>query len=62
MTHSDVPQNEQLAIGISPGLIRLSVGIEHPDDLMADLAFALKQVEALETSEVSPVGQADKER
>jgi methionine-gamma-lyase len=51
MTHSDVPPEEQAAIGISPGLIRLSVGIEHPDDLIADIAYALEQVEALETSE-----------
>ena len=48
MTHSDVPPDEQAAIGISPGLIRLSVGIEHPDDLIGDLAYALEQVEALE--------------
>ena len=50
MTHSDVPPEEQVAIGISPGLIRLSVGIEHPDDLIADLAFALEEVEALAAS------------
>jgi methionine-gamma-lyase len=51
MTHSDVPPEEQVKIGISPGLIRLSVGIEHPGDLIADLAFALEQVEALEAEE-----------
>lgn len=45
MTHSDVPPEEQAAIGITPGLIRLSVGIEHPDDLIADLAAALDRLE-----------------
>lgn len=32
---------EREAIGVTEGLIRLSVGIEHPDDLIADLAQAL---------------------
>jgi methionine-gamma-lyase len=45
MTHSDVPVEEQQAIGITPRLIRLSVGIEHPDDLIADLSYALDQVD-----------------
>ena len=46
MTHADVPPDEQLAIGITPSLVRLSVGIEHPDDLIADLEQALAQVSA----------------
>jgi methionine-gamma-lyase len=46
MTHADVPKEEQLGLGITPGLVRLSVGVEHPEDLIADLAFALSQVEA----------------
>jgi methionine-gamma-lyase len=50
MTHSDVPPAEQLANGISPGLIRLAVGIEHPEDIIADLSYALQQVETLETN------------
>jgi methionine-gamma-lyase len=45
MTHADVPPEEQLAIGITPALIRLSVGIEHPDDLIADLSRAAEQLE-----------------
>jgi methionine-gamma-lyase len=44
MTHADVPPEEQAAIGITPSLVRLSVGIEHPDDLIRDLERALKQV------------------
>jgi methionine-gamma-lyase len=44
MTHADVPADEQAAIGITPGLIRLSVGIEHPDDLIRDLEGAFAAV------------------
>ena len=40
MTYSDVTREEQ-SLGITPALIRLSVGIEHPDDLIADLDQAL---------------------
>jgi methionine-gamma-lyase len=46
MTHADVPLEQQAALGITPGMIRLSVGVEHPDDLIADLRAALEQVEA----------------
>ncbi len=41
MTHADVPVESQRELGITPGMVRLSVGIEHPDDLIADLAEAL---------------------
>jgi methionine-gamma-lyase len=41
MTHSDITRDEQARLGITPALIRLSVGIEHPDDLIADLDQAL---------------------
>ena len=51
MTHADVPQDEQLAIGITPSLIRLSVGIEHPDDLIQSLEYALDQVSSAEAAE-----------
>ncbi len=44
MTHADVSPEEQAAIGIGPALVRLSVGIEHPDDLIADLDHALDQI------------------
>ena len=42
MTHSDITREEQMRLGITPALIRLSVGIEHPDDLIADLDQALR--------------------
>ena len=41
MTHASVPPEIREELGIVDGLIRLSVGIEHIDDLTADLAFAL---------------------
>ena len=41
MTHSDVPPEEQLKMGITPSLVRLSVGVEHPEDIIADLEQAL---------------------
>jgi methionine-gamma-lyase len=42
MTHSDVPHAERLAMGITDGMIRISVGIEHPEDVIADLRQALE--------------------
>lgn len=40
-THAKVPLEEKLDCGITEGAIRLSVGLEHPDDLIEDLAQAL---------------------
>ena len=40
-THSQLSEDQQKAGGIAPELIRLSVGIEHADDLLADLDQAL---------------------
>ena len=44
MTHADVPKDEREARGLTDGLVRLSVGIENPDDIIADLEQALNQV------------------
>ncbi len=41
MTHASIPQPQRERLGISDGLIRISVGIEHIDDLRDDLAQAL---------------------
>lgn len=41
MTHSDIPPARQVAMGITPAMLRLSVGVEHPDDIIADLTQAL---------------------
>jgi cystathionine gamma-lyase len=43
MTHVDVPKAERLARGLTDGLVRVSVGIEDPDDIVADLAQALER-------------------
>ncbi len=40
-THSQLSAEEQFATGVSPGYVRLSIGIEHIDDILADLAQAL---------------------
>ena len=42
MTHASIPPQRRAALGISDGLIRLSVGIENAADLLADLEQALK--------------------
>jgi cystathionine beta-lyase/cystathionine gamma-synthase len=44
MTHSDIPEQERLRLGITPTLIRISVGIEDPDDLVANFepSFGLR--------------------
>jgi len=44
MTHADVPKDEREARGLTDGLVRLSVGIENPDDIMGDLEQALNRV------------------
>jgi O-succinylhomoserine sulfhydrylase len=40
-THQRLPQDQKDLLGITPGLIRLSVGLEDADDLIADLKAAL---------------------
>ena len=43
-THSSVAEEDRLAMGIGDGLVRLSVGLEHGDDLISDLRQALDHV------------------
>lgn len=40
-THSKLSEEDRLAVGIEPGLVRVSVGLEHPDDVIRDLEQAL---------------------
>ena len=47
MTHSVVPREQRLAMGITDSLIRLSVGLEHADDLIADMQQAFEKMEQL---------------
>jgi O-succinylhomoserine sulfhydrylase len=41
-THAKLTEAERLETGITPGLIRISVGLEHPDDILADILQALQ--------------------
>jgi cystathionine gamma-lyase (EC 4.4.1.1) len=43
MTHASIPLEQRLATGITPQLVRLSVGIEDVEDLIADLQQALAE-------------------
>ena len=42
-THSKLTEEERKAVGITPGLIRLSVGLEHPDDILEEIINALSK-------------------
>jgi methionine-gamma-lyase len=44
MTHADVDPEERVEMGISAAMLRLSIGVEHPEDLIADLEQALATV------------------
>ncbi|MFC7082411.1 trans-sulfuration enzyme family protein [Halorussus caseinilyticus] len=61
MTHSPLPAEERAELGITDGLLRVSVGVEHPKDLVADLergfeamAAADESVAETEAPEASP--------
>lgn len=43
-THARLTEEVRLETGVTPGLLRLSVGLESPDDLIADLMYGLDQV------------------
>ena len=45
MTHIAVPEAERMQFDITPNLVRLSVGVEHPDDLIRDIEQALAEVQ-----------------
>ncbi|MFU8860395.1 MAG: trans-sulfuration enzyme family protein [Cyclonatronaceae bacterium] len=42
-THSKLSADEQSAVGITPGLIRVSAGLEHPTDILADIEQAIEK-------------------
>jgi cystathionine gamma-lyase/cystathionine beta-lyase len=42
MTHGSIPKEEREKVGVTDNLLRLSVGVEDIDDLLADLEQALK--------------------
>ncbi|PWV54746.1 bifunctional o-acetylhomoserine/o-acetylserine sulfhydrylase [Nocardiopsis sp. L17-MgMaSL7] len=45
-THSQLAPEEQAAAGVTPGLVRLAVGLEHVDDLRADLELGFRAAKA----------------
>ncbi|MCY1458611.1 O-acetylhomoserine aminocarboxypropyltransferase/cysteine synthase [compost metagenome] len=45
-THAQLTEEEQVAAGVSPGLVRLSVGIENIADIIADLKVGFESVAA----------------
>ncbi len=42
-THSQLSEKDQVASGVTPGYVRLSIGLEHPDDILADITQALEK-------------------
>jgi cystathionine beta-lyase/cystathionine gamma-synthase len=54
MTHGDVPREIRERTGITDGLVRLSVGLENPADIIADLESALTAIEVTESKEAEP--------
>ena len=44
MTHLSVPDERKAALGISDNLVRISIGVEDPDDLIADFTAALDAI------------------
>jgi O-acetylhomoserine (thiol)-lyase len=52
-THSQLSAADQLAAGVTPGYIRLSVGIEHSDDIIADISQALNTVSSISLKTVA---------
>jgi O-acetylhomoserine (thiol)-lyase len=57
-THSQLDPDEQASTGVTPDLIRLSVGLEHVDDLIADLTQGLEAATAEAPNEGALVGAA----
>ena len=51
-THSQLSEIEQSSAGVTPGLVRVSVGIEHIDDIVEDFAQALEAIK-LQASSVA---------
>jgi methionine-gamma-lyase len=54
MTHLSVPPERKQALGISDNLVRVSIGVEDPDDLIADFDQALK---AISQGSPAPAGE-----
>lgn len=55
MTHASVPREARIAAGIQDSLVRVSIGLEHPDDLIDDLAQAIAAVKKVGIEQLRPV-------
>ena len=53
-THQQLSAQDQIASGVTPELVRISVGIEHVDDIIADLDQAISAATGVSSAE--PVG------
>ncbi len=51
-THEQLSEKEQIAAGVVPGLLRVSVGIEHIDDIKADFEQAFEKLAKIKTEEL----------
>jgi cystathionine beta-lyase/cystathionine gamma-synthase len=58
MTHADVPREQLAAVGLTPGLLRLSVGLEDAQDILADLFSAIDAAFASNGQQASKGGVA----
>lgn len=54
MTHASVPREARIAAGINDSLVRVSIGLEHPDDLIRDLANALAVLKTATVHQLIP--------
>ncbi len=52
MTHANYPVEEQIALGLDPGGIRLAVGVENADDIIGDLKMALESLSNKDSNKV----------
>jgi cystathionine gamma-synthase len=53
MTHAAMTPEARATAGITDGLLRLSIGLEHPEDLLADLSAALAAVPVARAAEAA---------
>lgn len=58
-THSQLTLEEQALAGVTPGLVRLAVGLEHIDDILADLAHGFEAAHAVREATAAAAAGAD---
>ena len=58
-THAQLSEEQQRAAGVTPGLVRLAVGIEHLDDILADLEAGFAAAAQIGDAEASQGGDTE---